>query len=133
MAKASGWNATASRSPHQRARDREALALPAGQVRPALLEHRIIALRQALDELLGAGLARRPHDLLEARARLAGADIVADAAAKQEVLLQHDPEMAPEMDLVDLAHLVAVDADEPALGRIEALDQPNQRALARSA
>ena len=42
----------------QRARDRQALALAAGQRQAALADLRVVALRQARDELVGLGAAR---------------------------------------------------------------------------
>ena len=44
----------------------------------------------------------------ERQARSAGQDVVADGAAKQEVLLQHDAKVAPEVAEVDVAQIDAV-------------------------
>ena len=43
----------------KRAGDGDALALAAGEVGPALLDHRVIAQRKLADELVGPGEARR--------------------------------------------------------------------------
>ena len=106
---------------------------PPERLTPPSSSDGVVALRQPLDELLGAGLPGGPDDLLEGRAGLAGRDVVADRAAKQEAVLQHHAHVAAQMHLVQLADLVVVDADQAALGRIEALQQPHQRALAGAA
>ena len=47
-----------------RARDREALALPAGQARAALADHRLVTVGQRLDELVRVCGARGRFDFL---------------------------------------------------------------------
>src|SRR5262249_61062871 len=94
---------------HRRGGGGEPLALAARQVGAALLERRVVALRQALDELLGARLPRRPRDLLERRGLLAGRDVVADRPAEQEALGQNHGHVAAQVDLVELADVVVVD------------------------
>ena len=70
---------------------------------------------------------------LERRVGRGGRDVVADGAAEQEVLLQHDADAAAQMGEVDVADVDAVEADHALLGRLDALDQARHRRLARSA
>ena len=93
----------------QRAGDGEALLLTARKVGRAFLDVGLVAVRHALDEFLGAGQPRRAHRILEREAGPAGQDVVADRAAEQEVVLQHDAEALPQVAQVDLAQVDAVD------------------------
>jgi hypothetical protein len=120
-------------APHQGAGDGQALLLPAREVDATLFQEGVVALRQPLDELLGSGLAGGPDHLVEGGAGFSGRHIVADRPAKQKAVLQHDAHMAAQVHLVQFPDLVVVDADQAALGGIEALHQPHQRALARAA
>ena len=117
----------------QRAGDRETLPLAARQVCRALLDKGLIAARQALDELLGAGEPRRLHDFLETRIGLGGGNRLTDRAAEQKVLLQHDTEAGAQMIDIDLAQIVAVDLDEPLVVAVQQLQQARDRRLARAA
>ena len=96
----------------ERARDRESLALAAGQIGRPFVDVRLVAARQPVDEFLGAGEPRRPDDLVEGRVRLGGRDVLADRAAEQKILLQHDAKAAAEMAHVVFAHVDAVDLDQ---------------------
>ena len=117
----------------ERARNREALLLAAGEVRAILFQHGLETTRQPLDEFLGAGDARRRSDLLGRRVRLGGGNVVAHRSAEQEVVLQDDADALAQMDEIDLPAVEAVDAHQPLLDRIEALDQPRDRRLAGAA
>src|SRR5215213_217796 len=76
-----------ARIAHQRARDRQTLALSAGQIGRSLLDEGLVPGRQPFDELLGAGQPRRPDDLLEFGMGFGGGNRLADRAAEQEVFL----------------------------------------------
>ena len=88
---------------------------------------------QAFDEFLGAGQPGRPHDLLERRIGLGGGDGVADRAAEQEILLQHDTKARTQMIHIDLAQIVAVDLDQPLIIAVQRLEQSGHRGFARPA
>src|ERR1041384_1363515 len=60
----------------KRARDREALALSAGEILPALGEHRIVAAWQPGDEAVDAGQARGAANIGRRRFRAAGGDVL---------------------------------------------------------
>ena len=65
-----------------------------------------------LDEFLGAGKPRGMHRIGQGQAGAAGDDVVADRAAEQEVLLQHDAEALAQMAQVDLAQIRSVELQE---------------------
>ena len=71
----------------QRAGNRQALLLAAGEVGRAFLDIGLIAIRHPLDEFLGTGQSRGAHHILDRQAGTTGDDIVADRAAEQEVIL----------------------------------------------
>ena len=60
-------------------------------------------------------------------------DIVAHRAAKQEILLQDDSDLGPQMGEVELFQILAVDFNEPGLRPVEPLQQSGNRRLARAA
>ena len=75
--------------------DREPLPLAARQIGGTFLQHRRIAVRQALDEFVGAGELRRPHHLFKRCRRLCHRDVFAHGAAEHEIFLQHDANLGP--------------------------------------
>ena len=81
----------------QGAGDRQPLALAAGEVGRALLDHRFVAVRQTLDELGGACQPGGVHRVGQGQAGTAGQDVFRDGAAEQEVFLQHDAKVATQM------------------------------------
>ena len=105
----------------QRPRDRQTLALAAGQIGRTFLDPGLIAFGQTLDELLGAGQAGGAHRIAQGQAGAAGQDIVLDAAAEQEVFLQHHAEAAPQMRQIDLPQVGAVDLDGAFIFAIDTL------------
>src|SRR5215207_2063851 len=58
------------------------------------------------------------------------ADVVGDRAAEQEGVLEHDAELAPVADELDVPEVGAVDADGSLVRVVEAGDQLRRRRLA---
>src|SRR6185295_15431466 len=116
-----------------RARDRDALALPARQRVAALTDRRVVFLRQAHDVAVNLGLARRCLDLLVAGAFLAEPDVLPDRHVEQHVLLEHDRHATTQRLAGHAADIDAVDRHPPLVRRVKAQDQVEQRALARAA
>ena len=73
---------------HQRAGDRQPLALAARKRHAVLADRRLVALRLCRDEVMRIGKPRRLLDLGIGRFRPAIADIVADRALEQIGLLR---------------------------------------------
>src|SRR5581483_11467588 len=80
-----------------RARDRDALALAAREREPTLAEQRLVALGQALDELLGAGQLGRACDVLVAGVRRGEPDVALDRVAEEEGVLEDDADASAEL------------------------------------
>ena len=72
------------------------------QVGGVFLQHRVEAARQAFDELIGAGELRRLHHLGEGRIALDAGNVLANGAAKQEIILQDKSEILAQMDQIEL-------------------------------
>src|SRR5258708_831196 len=64
--------------------DGEPLALAARELDALLADHRRVALRQGLDEVVYVGCARRVLELGVGRLRLAESDVLLDRAMEQE-------------------------------------------------
>ena len=115
------------------ARERDQLPLPGGQPAPALADVGVVAVRQRLDELVGAD---RPRAAASICALVASGrpkrDVVGDGAAEQEVLLRHHGDHAAELRLGQVAQRDAVDRDPPLQRVVEARQQPGDRGLARA-
>ena len=114
----------------QRAGDRDPLALAARQRVAALADDGVVALRQRVDELVGAGGASRRPDLLERRVGAPVGDVVADRGREQERLVEHDADLGAQAVEREVAHVVAVDLDRAAGDVVEARQQPRDRRLA---
>ncbi len=67
--------------------DRETLPLAAGQIGRALLDEGLVPVRHSLDEFFCAGEPRGADRVLERQPRPARDDVVANRAAKQEIVL----------------------------------------------
>ena len=121
-----------ARVDHERARDREPLPLAAGERDPALADHRVVAVRQLLDELVRLRGARRPLDLLVGRVEDAEGDVLAHGRREEERILGDDADLAAQRAARDVAHVDAVD-EHAALGRVvEARHERGERRLARA-
>ena len=66
----------------ERARDREPLALAARERDPALADHRVVAVRQPLDELVRLREPGDPLDLVVVEVRRAEGDVLAHASRR---------------------------------------------------
>ena len=117
----------------QRAGDRQALALPAGQHDPALADHRRITLRQGHDELVRVGVARRGFELLPVGVRLAEPQILLDRAVEEIRVLMDDGDHPAQRLGVERLQIVAADPHRSALRVEEAQQQARDRGFARAA
>src|SRR5947207_5916128 len=95
----------------QRARDGDALALPARERGAALTDHGIVAVFQLADEFVRVRGARRGLDLLRGGPGFSVRDVLADRGAEQDRLLQHQADVAPQRGPAVLADVAAVDQD----------------------
>ena len=121
------------RVPEQRAGDRNALPLSAGQTDAAFADHRAIALRQPGYEVMGIGRLGRGVQLSLRRVGLAHAQIVFDRAVEQICILVYHCDLAADLIERPLAQVPAADQDPAALGVVKPQQQSCDRCLARSA
>ena len=112
------------------ARDRDALALPGRELRAALAEQRVVALRQRGDEGVGAGDAGGGAHLGVARVRPRMPDVLAHRGAEEQVLLQGERDARAQARELQAAQIDAVDLDATRVGIEQAQQQRQQRALA---
>ena len=118
------------------ARDRDALALAAGELHAALADLRVVAapalpVLQVADELVAHARAAPPRSISASRrVGPAIADVVADRAVQQRGVLRHHARSARAGFLRDLRDVLAVDQDAAVLEVEEAQQQVDQRRLA---
>jgi hypothetical protein len=114
------------------ARDREPLALPAGEREPALAHARVVAVGQLGDEAGRLGALGRALDGLPARVRIRVGDVVRDRVREQERVVVDDRDLPPQRGEVDPAQVGAVDPHAALRRVVEARQQLDQRGLARA-
>src|SRR5439155_17243137 len=71
-----------------RSGDGDAQALPTGGRNPAVAHHRVVALGELLDELVGSGQSSGPFDLLGRALRRAPGDVLSDGGREQQAVLK---------------------------------------------
>ena len=118
-----------------RAGERGALLLPTRQVDAAFAQLRVVSLAEALHGLVQLRQPARPSDRrLGRRGRVvleAVAQVALDRLRKEQALLRHHADLAPELSEVELRDRHTVHEDRPLLRVEEAREQVQQRALAR--
>ena len=82
--------------PDQCARDRDALALPTGELRALLADMGVVSGRKPGDELVGMGGLCRRDDFLFSGADTAERDVVADAAVEKKNVLADIGDLSPD-------------------------------------
>ena len=109
------------------------LAFAAGELRPLLADQRIVAHRQAHDEIVGVRGLRGGDDLLLRLHDVAVGDVVPDRVVEEDRLLGHDRDLSPERLDGDVADVTAVDRDRPFRHVVKAGDQVDERCLSPAA
>ena len=92
-------------------RDRNALALPAGQRRPALSNQGVIAVRKALDEVVDSHRLRRRDGLTATCVRQAIGDVLPDGTGEHERFLQHQCDLPAHKAQRQLTQIMAIQQD----------------------
>ena len=105
-----------ARAGDERPRERDALALTAGEIDAALADQRVVAVGQVRDEPCDArGLARVEH-LAPVRVRPGGQEVVAERDREQDRLLRHDRDRGAELGERQVASVDASEEDAPGVG-----------------
>ncbi len=119
-----------ARTLEKRTRYRDALLLSARQAGAVLAHARLVALRQALDEVVDLCRPAGLDHLGQRGVGLREREVVPQGAGKQPRFLRHDAEVHAQLVRAEMADVMAVDADAAAVRQVEALQQLRQRALA---
>src|SRR5439155_8752470 len=112
--------------------DRKPLALPAGQRDPALADHRVVPLRQTLDELMGLGEPGDVLDLFVAQPGSPERDVLADRGREEKRVLGDRSDLASERVETHVPDVGPVDRDAPRGDVVEPGHQRGQGCLARA-
>ncbi len=112
-----------------RAGDRQALALAAGQQRAVLADRGLQLLRHARDELPRIGCFGRRTDLLLARFHAIG-DVGRDGVIEQHDLLPDHRHLPTQVGQRIVIQRDAIEGDDTTAGLVEARHQPDQAGLA---
>src|SRR5919201_3521259 len=94
-----------------RTSDRDALALAAGEGGSPLADNRVVALGQAVDELVDEGRLRSREDVGLGRLRATVDDVLENAPLEQDRLLGHDRDLRSQGAKLERPHVDAVDGD----------------------
>ena len=114
------------------ARERQPLALAAGQAQAAVADLGGVAVALGEDELVRRGSARGRHDLFRARAEAPERNVRSDRVVEQGHLLADDRDGAAQRGERDLAQVLAVDEDAAGRDVEEPRHEVDDGRLARS-
>ena len=117
----------------ERSRDRQALALAARELGPALADEGGIARRQGLDEGMGVGRARRGLDLGVLGVGLAEPQVLLDRAMEKRGVLLHEGDLSAHGLGIERAQVVAADPDRTRLRIVEPEEEARDRGFAGAA
>src|SRR5690242_7931370 len=106
--------------------DGDALALTAREQNATIAHRCVVALRQLKDEVVCARKRGGGDHLLHLHRRIGKRDVIAYRAVEQEVLLQHDADLAAQPCDVHQGEIVAVDQDAATVRQVETLDKLGQ-------
>jgi hypothetical protein len=115
---------------HERARDRDELALAAGELRAALAHARVETVRKRTHEVPGRGEPKRAFDVVAGDRWIPQRDVVGDALVQHEHVLRHVADPAPPGAHVELRERYVVDAHFTRARVHEPHDQISDRRLA---
>ena len=113
-----------------RAGDGDQLTLSLAEAGAAFAEHGLILLRQAIDKYIRVRHPGGGDDFLVGRIGAAKADILHDAGAEQEGILQDDADLRAQALRCNITHIDAIDADGALTDVIETRQQVDDGGLA---
>src|SRR5581483_250728 len=113
-----------------RARDREPLALTAGELEPELADDRVVALRHRHNEIMGVRRLRRSDDVLHALRRVAVRDVAPHRIVEEKGVLRDHAYLGTQRFQREVADIVAVERDFSRGDVVEARHEIGEGALA---
>ena len=116
----------------RRAGDGQKLALPLAETAAALAQQSLIAIGQALDELVGLHQPGRGDHFVIAGFGFAVANVVHDRVTEEEGVLQDDADLPTQAGRSDIAHINAINAHRAIGDVVEARQQVDDGGLARA-
>src|SRR6266705_4352532 len=102
-----------------RPRRRDALALPTGQLHPALTADRVVLLLEFFDELFTVCNSAYCPNLIHGGARIRKGNVLGNSAVEQKIVLHDDAEMRTEVAQAQSAQVFPVDFNCPGERMIE--------------
>ena len=116
----------------QGSREADQLPLTQAQVPATLLELRIVAPRQPLDEFVRSDDPRRTLYILVCHLIVAVSDVLPDGPGEEHRLLHHDAGLVHQRVALDVSDIVSVDEDPSGRSFVEPEQQRHERGLARA-
>ena len=122
-----------SRAERERARDVDALFLPAAQPLAVTADARFQSLRQVLRELVQVREIHGALEIQRADTAARAGDIARDGVGKNEPVLHHHTAAPPPRRRIENLQRTAADVDRPSRGLVQAEQQFEQGRLAAAA
>ena len=119
-----------ARTGDERARERDALALAAGEIDAALADERVVAVRQLVGERVDAGRLARGEHLVPVGVVAARSEVLAQRHREEHGPLRHERDGGAKLGDRQVARVDAADEHAPAGRVVEAREQVEQRRLA---
>jgi hypothetical protein len=122
-----------SRIGQDRARNRDALALPTRQAEPALAHDRVVSAGQRAHELVGRGNPGGRDDFILASRWAAVGDVGSHGVREQEAVFEDHADIAAERLKAQATNVDTVDRDRPLVRVVEPRNQSSDGRLATPA
>ena len=116
----------------RRARNAQQLTLALRQTAAVAVNHCVVTVGQAADEVIRVRQLRGRLDFLIRCVKVAIANVITDGAGEQVGILQYDAERAAQIGFFDLVDVNAVIADLAVGDVIKAVDEVGDRGFARA-
>ena len=110
--------------------DAQQLPLALAQVGAVAVEHRVVALGQAADEVVCAGQLGRCDAVFVGGLQVAVADVFHNGAREEVGVLKHHAQGMPQVGLFDFVDVDAIVADFTVVNVVEAVDEVGDGGLA---
>lgn len=113
--------------------DGDTLFFTAREFQATLADHGVVAVREALDEVVNTGRACGGDDVLLAGVRTAIGNVVGNRIVEEHRILRHDADRAAQGRLRDITNILTIDQDGALVDIIKTKQQPRERGFAGAA